>query len=140
MTPACIWPLAAKLGEGPLWWQDAVWFTDIKLKRIHRFDPASGVGKAWDAPAEPGFLAPMTDGTFIAGLKTGLHRFVPESGAFSLMTEVEPALPGNRLNDGAVDTAGRLWFGSMDDEEVAQKGALYRFARGVLTKKGVLES
>jgi sugar lactone lactonase YvrE len=133
MSPTCIWPLAAKLGEGPLWWQGAVWFTDIKQNRIHRFDPATGVGKAWEAPAEPGFLAPMTDGTFIAGLKTGLHRFVPESGAFTLMMAVEPHSPGNRLNDGAVDAAGRLWFGSMDDEEVAQRGALYCFARGKLT-------
>jgi len=132
MRPTCIWPLAAKLGEGPLWWQGAVWFTDIKLKRIHRFDPVTGVGKAWEAPAEPGFLAPMTDGTFIAGLKTGLHRFVPESGAFTLMTAVEPHTPGNRLNDGAVDAAGRLWFGSMDDAETAQRGALYCFARGKL--------
>jgi sugar lactone lactonase YvrE len=132
MRPTCIWPLAAKLGEGPLWWQGAVWFTDIKLKRIHRFDPVTGVGKAWEAPAEPGFLAPMTDGTFIAGLKTGLHRFVPESGAFTLMTAVEPQTPGNRLNDGAVDAAGRLWFGSMDDAETAQRGALYCFARGKL--------
>jgi len=133
-TPICIWPLAARLGEGPLWWQGAVWFTDIKQKRIHRFDPLTKVGKSWDAPAEPGFLAPVTDGTFIAGLKTGLHRFVPESGAFTLITEVEPDLPGNRLNDGAVDAQGRLWFGSMDDEEAAQCGSLYCFARGKLIK------
>jgi xylono-1,5-lactonase len=132
-TPTCVWPLAARLGEGPLWWQDAVWFTDIKNKRIHRFAPATGVGKAWDAPAEPGFLAPMEDGTFIAGLKTGLHRFVPESGAFSRIIEVEPQLPGNRLNDGAVDAQGRLWFGSMDDAEAERSGALYCFARGKLT-------
>jgi D-xylonolactonase len=133
MTPTCIWPLSARLGEGPLWWQNAIWFTDIKQKRIHRFDPATGASNAWDAPAEPGFLAPMTDGTFIAGLKTGLHRFVPESGAFSRITEVEPDQPGNRLNDGAVDAQGRLWFGSMDDEEVKERGALYSFARGKLT-------
>ena len=134
MTPTCIWPLAAKLGEGPLWWNGAVWFTDIKQKRIHRFDPANGASKTWDAPAEPGFLAPITDGTFIAGLKTGLHRFVPESGAFTLITEVEPQYPNNRLNDGAVDAQGRLWFGSMDDAEEAQRGALYCFARGKLSK------
>jgi sugar lactone lactonase YvrE len=121
------------LGEGPLWWQGSVWFTDIKKKRIHRFDPAAGVGNAWDAPAEPGFIAPVIDGTFIVGLKTGLHRFVPQSGAFSLIAEVEPDQPGNRLNDGAVDAQGRLWFGSMDDEEVAQCGALYCFARDKLT-------
>jgi sugar lactone lactonase YvrE len=134
MEISCIWSLAAKLGEGALWWQDAVWFTDIKQKRIHRFDPASGMGKSWEAPAEPGFIAPASDGTFIAGLRTGLHRFVPESGGFSRLVEVEPHLPGNRLNDGAVDGQGRLWFGSMDDAEVARTGALYRFARGTLTK------
>jgi sugar lactone lactonase YvrE len=134
MEISCIWSLAAKLGEGALWWQDAVWFTDIKQKRIHRFDPASGMGKSWEAPAEPGFIAPASDGTFIAGLRTGLHRFVPESGGFSRLVEVEPHLPGNRLNDGAVDGQGRLWFGSMDDAEVARTGALYRFARGALTK------
>jgi D-xylonolactonase len=133
MKPNCIWPLAARLGEGPLWWQGGVWFTDIKNKRIHRFDPVSGGGRSWYAPAEPGFLAPATDGTFIAGLKTGLHRFVPESGGFTLMCEVEPQHPGNRLNDGAVDAQGRLWFGSMDDAEQARRGALYCFARGKLT-------
>jgi sugar lactone lactonase YvrE len=131
----CPWPLAARLGEGALWWQDAVWFTDIKARRIHRFDPDTGVGKAWEAPAEPGFIAPMEDGTFIAGLRTGLNRFVPESGAFTPITEVEPDLPGNRLNDGAVDAAGRLWFGSMDDAEKAEAGSLYCFARGRLARR-----
>ena len=131
----CVWPLAAKLGEGALWWRGAVWFTDIKGRRIHRFDPVSGAGQGWDAPAEPGFLAPMEDGSFIAGLRTGLHRFVPESGAFTPIIAVEPELPGNRLNDGAVDAAGRLWFGSMDDAEDAQCGSLYCYARGSLTRR-----
>ncbi len=38
---------------------------------------------------------------------------------------MEPGLPGNRLNDGAVDARGRLWFGSMDDGEAAASGRLY---------------
>jgi len=79
MTPTCIWALAAKLGEGALWWRGAIWFTDIKLKRIHRFDPTSGAGQAWDAPAEPGFIAPMLIyfvGTLlvVAGLAYGAYR------------------------------------------------------------------
>ena len=41
MAVACIWPLAAKLGEGALWFENAFWFTDIKLKKIHRLDPAT---------------------------------------------------------------------------------------------------
>jgi sugar lactone lactonase YvrE len=46
---------------------------------------------------------------------------------------VEPAYPANRLNDGAVDQRGRLWFGSMDDDEQKPSGMLYRFDRGCLT-------
>jgi len=38
---------------------------------------------------------------------------------------VESDMPSNRLNDGFVDAAGRLWFGSMDDEEHRPSGALY---------------
>src|SRR5439155_17098095 len=41
--------------------------------------------------------------------------------------KVEADQPGNRFNDGFVDSEGRLWFGSMDDSEGEKTGALYRF-------------
>lgn len=125
-SPRCVWPLGSELGEGPLWWRDAVWFTDIKRKMVHRFDPASGKGQSWPAPSEVGFLAPLRSGHFIAGAKTGLHDFDPASGAFTFVRAVEPKRPSNRLNDGAVDQQGRLWFGSMDDAEIEPSGMLYR--------------
>jgi sugar lactone lactonase YvrE len=62
----------------------------------------------------------------IAGLKTGLHRFNPETGNFTLLHVVEPHAPNNRLNDGFVDSEGFLWFGSMDDTEEEPSGALYQ--------------
>ena len=132
VNPTCVWPLACALGEGPVWWQDAVWFTDIKQKQLHCFDPDSGEKRSWQAPAEVGFLAPLKNGHFIAGAKTGLYDFDPRSGSFDLIRRVEPDRPANRLNDGAVDPAGRLWFGSMDDEEGKPSGMLYRFHRGSL--------
>lgn len=125
----CIWPLQCQLGEGPVWWSGAVWFTDIKQKMVHRFDPVTGQGQTWSAPSEVGFLAPRANGHFIAGTKTGLHDFDPASGLFTLLRTVEPGLPTNRLNDGAVDPRGRLWFGSMDDGEAAPSGRLYRLDR-----------
>lgn len=129
---ACIWPLACTLGEGPLWWQGAVWFTDIKQKQVHRFDPRNGQGQSWTAPSEVGFLAPLENGHFIAGAKTGLYDFDPADGSFALIRRVEPDRPTNRLNDGAVDATGRLWFGSMDDDEKEPSGMLYRFHDGSL--------
>ena len=124
----CVWPVGAQLGEGPVWSaaEQAVWFVDIKAPAIHRFHPQSGETRSWKAPARIGFLLPTRAGWMIAGLKTGLHRFNPETGNFTLLHVVEPHAPNNRLNDGFVDSAGFLWFGSMDDTEEEPSGALYQ--------------
>ncbi|HEX6397662.1 MAG TPA: SMP-30/gluconolactonase/LRE family protein [Steroidobacteraceae bacterium] len=123
----CVWPVEAILGEGPVWSaaENAVWFVDIKAPAIHRFDPATGGRRSWTAPARIGFLLPTRKG-WIAGLKTGLHSFNPETGNFTLLHVVEPHAPNNRLNDGFVDAEGFLWFGSMDDNEEDPSGALYQ--------------
>lgn len=124
----CVWPVEAILGEGPVWSaaERAVWFVDIKAPAIHRFDPATGAKRSWSAPARCGFLLPTSSGGHVAGLKTGLHKFNPETGNFSLLHVVEPHAPNNRLNDGFVDSEGFLWFGSMDDNEEEPSGALYQ--------------
>ncbi len=127
-SPTSVWSLGAELGEGPVWVQrgQALWFTDIKKRQIHRFDPVNGSQSSWDAPEYVGFSLPAAGGGFVAGLQSGLHHFDETSGEFRLMAEVEPELPANRLNDGTVDPSGRLWFGTMDNEEKADSGAVYR--------------
>jgi sugar lactone lactonase YvrE len=127
-TLECVWPVGAQLGEGPYWSasEEAVWFVDIKGKLIHRFHEPTGKTQSFPAPSQPGFIAPAKDGNLIAGLKTGLHRFNPKTGEFKLLARVEPNARNNRLNDGYVDSAGYLWFGSMDDDEKDPTGALYQ--------------
>lgn len=126
--PDCVFAADAELGEGPVWRaeDDALWFVDIKGLRIHRYEPATGAAWSWAAPAQPGFIAPVAGGGWVAGLKTGLHRFDPKSGHFDLLATVEDPGLDNRLNDGFVDAKGRLWFGSMHDGETNLTGALYR--------------
>ena len=137
--PSPIWELQAELGEGPVWLErdEALWFVDIKKQQVHRYDPADRSTRSWDAPEQVGFILPVEGGGFVAGLQSGLHRFDETSGAFDLIVEVEPDLPDNRLNDGVVDPAGRLWFGTMDNNEKAKTGAFYCFAEGRLTRTGV---
>lgn len=137
MTPRNVWSLDATLGEGPVWCDGALWFVDIKRHRVHRFDPATNDRRSWDAPEQVGFVVPAGDGGFVAGLQSGLHRFDPASGDFALHASVEPELPANRLNDGAVDGHGRLWFGSMDNDEGGATGRFYRYARGLLADIGL---
>lgn len=133
-APESLGTLRAELGEGPVWRaaENALWFVDIKGCRIHRHAADTGETQAWEAPAPPGFIV-RAETDWIVGLKTGLHRFEPATGAFTRIAEVEDPALDNRLNDGFVDARGRLWFGSMHDPEQDRTGALYRFDdRGVV--------
>jgi sugar lactone lactonase YvrE len=134
--PRLVWDLEADLGEGPVWVErdQALWFTDIKRQKIYRFDPASGERRSWDAPEQVGFVLPAKSDGFVVGLQSGLYHFDPDGDAFSLIVEVEPDLPDNRLNDGVVDSNGRIWFGTMDNSERAKSGAFYCFDRGALKR------
>src|ERR1700758_5167046 len=83
--------VGCRLGEGPLWRAEerALWFVDIKQDRIHRWRPATGEHRTWEAPGAPSFLAPLAGGGWMVGLRTGLHRFDPEAGTFELVAAVE---------------------------------------------------
>ncbi len=139
--PRNIWPLAAELGEGPVWVQrdHALWFVDIKKQQIHRFDPADASKESWDAPEQVGFVFPAERGGFVAGLQSGLYHFDETNGGFELIVNVEADKPGNRLNDGVVDPHGRLWFGTMDNQEKAKSGAFYCFADGKVSPTGIAD-
>ena len=135
-APTVAWEMDAQLGEGPVWVErdQALWFVDIKKQQIHRLDPATGDKRSWDAPEQVGFIVPSEGGGFVAGLQSGLYRFDERTGSFDLIVEVDPDIPTNRLNDGVVDPAGRLWFGTMDNGEKAKSGAFYCFHEGRLTR------
>lgn len=129
----------ATLGEGPVWVarEQALWFVDIKAHKVHRFEPANGDHRSYDAPCQVGWLLPADDGAFLAGLQKGVARFDPLDGRFDLIATPEISIPGNRLNDAAVDPAGRVWFGSMDDAEQEASGRLYCFDRCAVRDSGL---
>jgi sugar lactone lactonase YvrE len=118
----------AELGEGPVWvaHEQALWFVDIKGRRLHRWLPRSGTLSAWSTPGPPGFAVPRACGGLLVGVRRALYGFEPGSGTFQAMREVEPHRPENRLNDGCVSPEGEVWFGSMHDPEVEPTGSVYR--------------
>jgi len=138
-APVSVCDVHATLGEGPVWIERdrALWFVDIKQHKVHRFDPEGRSLFSWGAPRQVGWILPAQDNGLIAGLQDGLYRFDPASGEFTRFAEVEPDLPGNRLNDAATDPTGRIWFGSMDDGEAAITGRFYRFDRGAISDTGL---
>jgi len=126
---SCVWDVGATLGEGVLWDapEQRVWFVDIKGHRIHRCSHDGVERDSWNAPGQVSFIVPAVDGGMVCSLEDGLYRFDDADGSFTPLAKVEAEETGNRFNDGHVDAAGHLWFGSMHDAEEAPSGALYRF-------------
>ena len=124
--PRCLWSVSAELGEGPIWVarEASLYFVDITGRAIHRWCE-NGPCQSWTAPAEPGFIAARDQGGFICGLRGGLYDFDPATGAFTLEVAVEQERTRHRINDGFVDAAGRLWFGTMHEDARTVGGALY---------------
>lgn len=137
MQAAHLLSIGAELGEGPIWIGDALWFVDIKSRRIYRHMPDTGALDHWDAPEFVGWVVPSVQGDLIAGLQSGPHRFSPETGAFVRIAEIDAHLPANRLNDAAVDPTGRVFFGTMDNDETASSGRVFMLDAGTVTTTAI---
>jgi D-xylonolactonase len=126
-APKLAWDLGCTLGEGPIWSarDNAVYFVDIKGPAVHRLGLTDGARTSWAMPEMIGWLAERREG-FIAGFQSGFAELSLDPLVIRPIGDPEPDLPGNRLNDGKVDPAGRLWAGTMDNAEQAASGSLYR--------------
>ncbi len=138
-TPiTCIAKSNDALGEGCLWdaARQMLWWLDIaRPTRIHQVNPKTGSHRSWYLDVMLTAIALRQDGTLVAGGAGGIYFFDVDTGALTPMFEPEPDRPNNRFNDGACDSAGRLWIGTMHEnigprgEDLpipAATGALYR--------------
>ncbi|MXO67077.1 SMP-30/gluconolactonase/LRE family protein [Altericroceibacterium endophyticum] len=135
---SCLCDVRTILGEGPLWSpHDArLWFVDIKSRRLYRCDLAGGGLAHWDAPQQIGWILPSDDGGYLTGLSDGIYQFDPYGG-FTRLVAVEEGNADTRLNDAVVDTAGRVWFGTMDDAEAREIGRFWSFSQGIVQESGL---
>ena len=116
------------LGEGPLWdvQEQRLYWIDSADGRVFRATAQGDEIRAWQVPQKIGSMALRKNGGAIVSLARGIHTLDFETGEVQLITDPEPELVNNRLNDGKVDARGRFIFGSMDCLEEGPNGALYR--------------
>ncbi|MFC7544433.1 SMP-30/gluconolactonase/LRE family protein [Siccirubricoccus deserti] len=87
--------------------------------------------RLWELPQEPGHAALTGDPEqLILGLRSGHFLFAPRYGHLEALAVPQRHSARHRLNDGKVDHAGRLWFGTMHEAEQAGEGALHLLAPG----------
>lgn len=117
-----------RLGEGPLWWEErsALITIDVVGWLINgtRLDGSRILQIS--TPSEPGFIARHVDGRLIVGLRDRISTVDPDVGTFGDLIDGDFDSRTLRINDGAVDRNGRLWFGTMDLGETSPTGILYR--------------
>jgi sugar lactone lactonase YvrE len=119
----------AALGEGPCWDAKAgtLYWTDIPAHRVHRLT-GDGTHTEWDAGQPVGAVVPRAGGGLVLAARDGFLAMDPHTGSLTMLTAVEPDMPGNRMNDGACDRAGRFFAGTMAEDESPGAGALYLLA------------
>jgi sugar lactone lactonase YvrE len=115
-------------GEGPVWLADerVLLWLDISDGLVNRFDPATGRNTALDVGQPVGAVAPRSGGGLIMALRDGFATLDARTAQVDLIVPAEQDKPGNRMNDGKCDAAGRFWAGTMAFDAHAGAGALYR--------------
>ncbi len=118
----------ALTGEVPCWdpRSGTLWWIDVQGQRLLGFSPKTGRQEVCNVPSMPGLLVLRRSGGLVVGLEDGLYPFDPAKGLGERLIAVEAEDQRTRINDGAADDAGRLWFGTMDKTGSGQPiGSLY---------------
>lgn len=127
----CVWKARAVLGEGPFWHDvdNSLFWLDIKGRKIHRLRE-NGEKTSWGTPGVVSCLASTVDGALVGVLDHALVEFDLTRDLLAVVTRIGqlPLLsPNIRFNDGKVAPDGALWVGTMDNNEVDDCGAWWRF-------------
>lgn len=112
----CVVDCHDKVGEGVFWCPEegAVYWLDVPMPSVlHRYTLSSGRHDTWPMPEMITAMAKRADGTLLVASQSGLNFFDPRDGKLQRKTSPEAAKPQNRSNDGAPDTRGRFWMGTM---------------------------
>ncbi len=119
MDITCIADVKALLGEGPHWNAETgqLSFVDIKGRKLFLLDADGGNLRTVPTPYRIGSLIPRATGGHIAGTEHGIAHVDLDRERFELLFDPEEDRESNRFNDAKVDRKGRLFAGTMDDEE-----------------------
>lgn len=111
------------LGEGP-WWsvrEQSLWRVDILGQTVHSWSPDSGRARKWEVGADVGFVVPATEGRVVLGLRQSISLLELDSGTEVQLVET-PGAGSSRFNDGKTDRRGRIWAGTIVDDQDIRDG------------------
>jgi sugar lactone lactonase YvrE len=123
--------LRCSLGEGPHWdtERDNLCFVDILSQKIYAYNPFSFELKSKDVDSPPGCIIPTDDvHKSIVCTQKGIQVISFDEPNTVLLLDrniMEPGKEFNRFNVGKVDSAGRLWVGTMASNGKEKQGTIF---------------
>ena len=117
-----------RLGESPMWHPATrqLYWCDIPAGTLHRWDPARQAHDHWALGTDTACCAPVSDGTLLLALRTGIVHFDPANGAVHPLVEAPYDTALERFNDGKVDPLGRFWVGTIYEPRQPALARVYR--------------
>ena len=117
MEPELIADYQNVIGEGPLWHptEKRLYWIDIMMGRIFRFDPDSGHHEQFFQGPPLGGFTFQQDGTLLLFMAKGAVA-VLRDGELSYIIEELPGESEHRFNDIIADPAGRVFCGTMSTD------------------------
>lgn len=117
----------SELGEGPVWdaaRSDLIW-VDIDRGLVHRRSRGRA-DETIDVGQPVGCAVPRAAGGLALALRDGFGLLPRGGGQARLVAPVEADRRSTRMNDGACDSRGRFWAGTMSLTGDTCSAALYR--------------
>lgn len=118
--------IRSQWGEGPIWWQGALYYVDIEGHQVHRFDPVDGSERSWNVGERVGTVVPRESGGLVIAGDRGLSFLDEETGALTRLADPEQDKPDNRFNDGKCSPDGRFFAGTISLTKKTGDAKLYR--------------
>ena len=115
---------SCRCGEGPLWHPDEqrLYWVDIPLGRIFRYDPVSGAHEQCHEGEPIGGFTIQSDGALLLFMGGGVVKRWREGQLTEVLGEI-PQEHDSRFNDVIADPVGRVFCGTL---ATGRPGKLYR--------------
>lgn len=127
------------LAESPVWepTEGRYLWVDIENGILYRLKREAATPEKWSFPHRLSMVVPDGNGRYLLSLDRKLAKFDAESEELDWLFEVEQDKPDNRWNDGACDSKGRLWAGTMSTKFTENAGSLYLVDKDQVPKKAI---
>ena len=127
MKASVLYPSQCLLGEGPMWHTErkSCFWVDIESGILFEYKWISKETRTWKFDYKLTMICPSSANRLILGLNGGIARFDLNSEKLEWLLDIETEIKENRCNDGACDSRGRLWIGTMNKTFKQGAGSLY---------------